>query len=344
MVYSASFVLAGQRFGDSYYFLKKQAVAAAIGLPLLFLAARLDYRRWQVLGLPLLILSAALLAVLILPGMRHEIGGSARWLKISFFSFQPAELAKLALVIYLARSLTKKEGRMKEFTVGFLPHLVVLADSVRPGAQAAGLRHRNHFCLPRFPDALRRGGELQAFRGDGVGRAAGFALYRHPGEIPAGAAAHVSQPLERSGKRRVPDHPIVLGVRIRKRVRGRPGGGEAEAVLPSGGAYGFHFFRHRGGAGADRGRGSGRAFRRPDLSQFPGLLPGAGSFRDVPGVGNYLSFIHPDPAEHGSGLGSSPDQRIHPAFHQLRRHLALSEPSGSGDPLEYFIPRDQEAQ
>jgi cell division protein FtsW len=126
MVYSASFVLAGQRFGDPYFFLKKQAVAAAIGLFLLFFAARLDYRRWQVLGIPLLILSAALLAVLILPGMRHEIGGSARWLKISFFSFQPAELAKLALVIYLARSLTKKEGRMKEFAVGFLPHMVVL--------------------------------------------------------------------------------------------------------------------------------------------------------------------------------------------------------------------------
>jgi cell division protein FtsW len=126
MVYSASFVLAGQRFGDPYFFLKKQAVAAAIGLFFLFFAARLDYRRWQVLGIPLLILSAALLAVLILPGMRHEIGGSARWLKISFFSFQPAELAKLALVIYLARSLTKKEGRMQEFTVGFLPHMAVL--------------------------------------------------------------------------------------------------------------------------------------------------------------------------------------------------------------------------
>jgi cell division protein FtsW len=126
MVYSASFVLAGQRFGDPYFFLKKQAVAATIGLFFLFFAARLDYRRWQVLGIPLLILSAALLAVLILPGMRHEIGGSARWLKISFFSFQPAELAKLALVIYLARSLTKKEGRMQEFTVGFLPHMAVL--------------------------------------------------------------------------------------------------------------------------------------------------------------------------------------------------------------------------
>jgi cell division protein FtsW len=71
-------------------------------------------------------LSAGLLGVLIFPGLRHEVGGSARWLKFSFLSFQPAELAKLALVIYLARSLTKKEGRMQSLKVGILPHFIVL--------------------------------------------------------------------------------------------------------------------------------------------------------------------------------------------------------------------------
>jgi len=126
MVYSASFVVAGQRFGDPYHFLKKQAFAAAIGMIFLFFAARMDYHRWQILGIPLLAGSGILLAVLILPGIRHEIGGSARWLKIAFFSFQPAELAKLALVIYLARSLAKKEERLEKFTVGVLPHLIVL--------------------------------------------------------------------------------------------------------------------------------------------------------------------------------------------------------------------------
>jgi len=126
MVYSASFAIAGQRFGDPYHFLKKQALAAALGMGLMFFVARIDYHRWQVLAIPLLGLSAVLLGVLILPGLRHEIGGSARWLKVSFLSFQPAELAKVALVIYMARSLTKKEGRMKEFSVGILPHLIVL--------------------------------------------------------------------------------------------------------------------------------------------------------------------------------------------------------------------------
>jgi cell division protein FtsW len=126
MVYSASFAVADQRMGDPYHFLKKQAVAAVLGIILLILAARMNYHLWQTLSLPLLLASVVLLGALILPGMRHEIGGSSRWLKIASFSFQPAELAKLALVIYLARSLTKKEGRMKDFTVGFLPHIIVL--------------------------------------------------------------------------------------------------------------------------------------------------------------------------------------------------------------------------
>lgn len=126
MVYSASFVVAGQRFGDPYHFLKKQAMAAALGVGFMFCLARMDYHRWQFLALPLLLVSLGLLAVLLIPGWRSEIGGSARWLKISFFSFQPSELAKLALTVYLARSLVKKEGRMKSWRLGFLPYVVIL--------------------------------------------------------------------------------------------------------------------------------------------------------------------------------------------------------------------------
>ncbi len=126
MVYSASFAIAGQRFGESYHFLKKQAMAATLGIALMFCLAKLDYHRWQILAIPLLVLSGVLLGILILPGMRHEVGGSARWLRLSFFSFQPGELAKFALVIYLAHSLTKKEGKMKSFKAGFLPYILIL--------------------------------------------------------------------------------------------------------------------------------------------------------------------------------------------------------------------------
>ena len=125
MVYSASFPVGAERMGDPYHFLKKQAFAAILGIGFLLGAARLNYRLWQVLALPLLIGSIALLFLVFVPGVRQQIGGAYRWLKIASFSFQPAELAKLALVIYLARSLTLKEGRMESFTVGFLPHVIV---------------------------------------------------------------------------------------------------------------------------------------------------------------------------------------------------------------------------
>ncbi|NWF56280.1 MAG: putative lipid II flippase FtsW [Syntrophaceae bacterium] len=127
MVYSASFPVGTERMGDPYHFLKKQAIAAGLGIALLVLAARMNYRYWQPLALPLLIASIVLLFLVFVPGLRQQIGGAYRWLKIYGFSFQPSELAKVALVIYLARSLTKKEGRMDIFTVGFLPFCVVLA-------------------------------------------------------------------------------------------------------------------------------------------------------------------------------------------------------------------------
>jgi cell division protein FtsW len=126
MVYSASFVIAGQRFGDPYHFLKKQAIAALVGMGLMFGVSRIDYHRWRVWALPALLLSLLLLAALLVPGFRQVIGGSARWLRLWVFSFQPSEMAKLALVIYMARSLARKEDRMDSFTHGFLPPAVVL--------------------------------------------------------------------------------------------------------------------------------------------------------------------------------------------------------------------------
>jgi len=125
MVYSASFPVGAERMGDPFHFLKKQAIAGALGIGLLLLAARMNYRYWQALAIPLLLGSIVCLGLVFVPGVRQQIGGAFRWLKVGPFSFQPAELAKLALVIYLARWLTRKEGRMESFTAGFLPPVIV---------------------------------------------------------------------------------------------------------------------------------------------------------------------------------------------------------------------------
>jgi cell division protein FtsW len=124
MVYSASAVQATVQHHDPQFFLKRQAAYAVVALVTLFAVSRLDYHRLYRLTYPLLA-SVGLLLVACVVGFGHTGGGATRWLALGPVHVQPAELAKLALVIWLAYSLAKKAEQVKSFTVGFLPHLLV---------------------------------------------------------------------------------------------------------------------------------------------------------------------------------------------------------------------------
>ena len=126
MVYSASAVMAQNRFHDSLYFLKRQAAWLGFGFLLLHIASRLDYLVWRKLTLPILGVTAILLLVVLLPSLGVAAKGARRWFHIGAVSVQPAEMAKLATVLYLAMYVTRKEGRMAELVSGFLPPLVVV--------------------------------------------------------------------------------------------------------------------------------------------------------------------------------------------------------------------------
>jgi cell division protein FtsW len=127
MVYSASAVYAGARLGDPLWFFKRQALGAVIGLSVLLAAMKVGYRRLEPLAVPLLLVSLLLLALVQVPGIGHAAGGARRWIQLGPVTFQPSELAKISLVLWLARSLAKKQERIRVFSVGFLPHLVMLA-------------------------------------------------------------------------------------------------------------------------------------------------------------------------------------------------------------------------
>jgi cell division protein FtsW len=124
MVYSASAVQATVLHHDPQFFLKRQAAYGAAALALMAVASRVDYRHLYKLTYPVLA-SVGLLLVLCVVGFGHSGGGAARWLSIGPVHVQPAEMAKVALVIWLAYSLAKKAERVRTFTVGFLPHLIV---------------------------------------------------------------------------------------------------------------------------------------------------------------------------------------------------------------------------
>lgn len=124
MVYSASSVRAVREFGDGHHYLVRQAAYAAIGIPLLIGLARLDYHHFRVFGKPLLFVTACLLLA-VAAGLGHQAGGAARWLSIGPIRIQPAEITKVALIIWLADSLANKSGRIRSFSVGFLPHVLI---------------------------------------------------------------------------------------------------------------------------------------------------------------------------------------------------------------------------
>ena len=125
MVYSTSAIMAGDRFQDPYYFLKKQALFAGIGFILMILTLFFPYRILKRLAYPILIVSVLLLVAVLIPGIGYRAGGAMRWLKVQSVSFQPSEFAKLGLVIFLAYFLTKKDEKIRSFSFGFLPTVLL---------------------------------------------------------------------------------------------------------------------------------------------------------------------------------------------------------------------------
>lgn len=129
-VYSASAVMAQSMELPHYYFVVRQAAGAVAGLLLLLALSRIDYRRYRALAWPLVGIAVVLLVLTVLPftsGIAPVINGARRWLYFGSVSFQPAELAKLAVLIWTAALAVKKQDRLPSLTRGLLPFLIVWA-------------------------------------------------------------------------------------------------------------------------------------------------------------------------------------------------------------------------
>ncbi len=126
MVYSASAIEATVKLGDPEFYLRRQAAFAGISLVVMFVVSRVDYRKLRLLTYPIFAGTLILLA-LSLTGFGHSGGGATRWLQVGPIRVQPAEMAKLALILWLGYSLAKKADRVKTFSIGMVPHLAVLA-------------------------------------------------------------------------------------------------------------------------------------------------------------------------------------------------------------------------
>ncbi|UCG65540.1 MAG: putative lipid II flippase FtsW [Deltaproteobacteria bacterium] len=126
-VYSASSMLAEARYGDHYYYLKRQTIFCLFGVMLMILAKNINYLFYRKLVYVLLGSVFLLLILLLVPGLGIKVGGAQRWIKLGFISLQPSEAAKLCLAIFMAYSMSKNVEHMGTFLNGLLPHLLMAA-------------------------------------------------------------------------------------------------------------------------------------------------------------------------------------------------------------------------
>lgn len=124
MVYSASEVSAANKFGDAFYFLKRQLLFAATGGALMFIVMKIDYRVWKSWSKLGLALCFSLLLLVLIPGVGLSRGGASSWLGIGAFSIQPSEFMKVALIIFLSRFLSEHQNHLLSFKRGLLPSLL----------------------------------------------------------------------------------------------------------------------------------------------------------------------------------------------------------------------------
>jgi cell division protein FtsW len=128
IVYSSSFALGLLEFGDANYFVFRQLIFAAGGVALMVALMKSDYRQLRVIS-PLLMLAAILaLVAVLMPGIGVERNGATRWIAIGgpIPPIQPAEFAKLALIVYVAAWLAGRGEHVKAFWTGFFPFVVLV--------------------------------------------------------------------------------------------------------------------------------------------------------------------------------------------------------------------------
>src|SRR6059036_3115710 len=239
MVYSASAIVAADRFHDPYFFVKKQIFWALLGAACLWAALRLDYRRLEGFVVPLLIFVGVLLVLVLVSPIGQAINGTRRWIRLGPISFQPAELAKLALVIYL--SVLREEGRGdRRLPARARPPAGGGRSPGPPRAGAAGPRQLPHLDHAHVHVAVpgRRPGAPPRLHPAGRGAAAGGGDL--DGAVPAAPHRRVHRPVVRSAGQRIPDHPVVARVRQRRDLRPGHRRLAPEALLPAGVAHRLH--------------------------------------------------------------------------------------------------------
>lgn len=128
MIASAGVVYGRVRFGDDYYFLKQQLLGLGVGLTLLFIFQQIHYAVWKRFVVPIFLIALGLLILVFIPGFGTTVYGAARWVDLGPISFQPSEVMKFTIILYLAAWLSSKgKAKTSDFFEGLVPFLALLS-------------------------------------------------------------------------------------------------------------------------------------------------------------------------------------------------------------------------
>lgn len=125
MVYSAGAIKAGEKYDDPFFFLKKQLLWALIGFVVMVWAMNRDYRTFQQYAPLLFFFSVFLLILVLVPSIGVKVNNARRWIRLFGISFQPSELAKLSIVLLMARLLAKRADQEEQFVKRFFLPLIL---------------------------------------------------------------------------------------------------------------------------------------------------------------------------------------------------------------------------
>ncbi len=126
MIYSTSAIYAYEKMGDSLYFLKRHLIYLTIGLCMMLVMMGISINTLKKMSKPVMVLSAAVLVLVLIPHIGSQTAGARRWFKFGFINFQPSELAKVAMILYMADLISRKGDVVKNFLYGYLPPVIVL--------------------------------------------------------------------------------------------------------------------------------------------------------------------------------------------------------------------------
>ncbi|WP_156290553.1 stage V sporulation protein E [Oceanobacillus salinisoli] len=126
MVYSSSYVWSEYKFGDRFFYLKRQLLFAGVGVIAMFFFMFIPYNTWKKYAKVILIVCFSLLILVLIPGIGLVRGGAQSWIGVGAFSIQPSEFMKLGLIIFLANLLAVGQKYITSFRQGFLPCLLLV--------------------------------------------------------------------------------------------------------------------------------------------------------------------------------------------------------------------------